>query len=275
MGNVATGLLVLAGAVVTIDAAVRVMTTVFGRTVGHRARSRRLLRKLAPNETGRYFESLLGVPTVERRCDERLHERIWADRLYFVQAFTESDDRVVVYSVTARSRGFRLHVPFPGGGSYWGNQQQPLSAVLGRSSFADVGADPSSTTGSLGAHRWWYSEVYAFGNPSNYQSLVLSINDGAETSGDVTALLDGIREAQSGWDESEPLVLQPSAVARLKACPNTYSVTAPHFDLHAVEAVGGLFGADMDAVRVLPVWDTDRSPRRFSRAFKLGRTRQS
>lgn len=88
MGNVATGLLIFAGAVVTIDAAVRVMSTVFGRTFGHRARSRRLLGKLAPNETGRYFESLLGVPTVERRRDDRMHERIWADRLYFVQAFT-------------------------------------------------------------------------------------------------------------------------------------------------------------------------------------------
>ena len=264
MGNVATGLLVLAGAAVTIDAAARVMSTVFGRTVGHRARSRRLLRKLAPNETGRYFESLLGVPTVERRRDDLLHERIWADHLYFVQAFTESDDRVVVYSVTARSRGFRLDVPFPGGGSYWGNQRQPLSAVLGKSSFADVGVDPSSTSGSLGARRWWYSEVYAFGNPSNYQSLILSINDGAERSGDVTALLDDIRDAQSGAQGSQPIVLRPSQLARGKACPNTYSVTAPHFGTHAVEAIEGLFGVDQDAVRVLPVWNTDRSPRPFS-----------
>lgn len=143
--------------------------------------------------------------------------------------------------------------------------------MLGRSSFADVGVEPRSTSGSLGARRWWYSETFSWGNPSNYQSLVLSINDGAETSGDVTALLDDIREAQSGVHDVQPLLLQPSSAARRDARPNTYAVTAPHFDLHAVESVDGLFGVDGDAVRVLPVTGTEKWRRKLSIKRRLGR----
>lgn len=253
MNQAVTALLVLAGALVTLDAAVRVTSTVFGRTVGHAWRAKQQFRQLGANETGRYFEAILGVPAVERDHG-KLHERVWADRLYFVQALTESDDRVVVYSITSRTQRFRIAVPFPGGGKYWSDQSAPLTATLGKSSFLDAGADPQRVSGSRGARRFWYSEVFGFGNPGHYQHLILSVNDAGFISDGSSDLISESPVVGGPETDLSAAVLPAMAGAREQARPNTYSVTAPHFDALSPEAHEGAFGVDLDTVRVLPVW---------------------
>ncbi len=253
MNQAMTAVLVIAGALVTLDAAVRVTSTVLGRTVGHGWRAKQLLRHLGANETGRYFEAILGVPAVESDLGE-LHERVWADRLYFVQALTDSDDRVVVYSVTSRTQRFRIAVPFPGGGRYWSDQRSPLTATLGKSSFLGAGVDPERVSGSRGARRFWYSEVFGFGNPGHYQHLILSVNDAGFISDGASDLISKLPILGGSETDQSVALLPELSGAREQARPNTYSVTAPHFDAFKTEAHEGAFGVDSDTVRVLPVW---------------------
>lgn len=247
----ATGTLVVAGAIVTLDAAVRLSATILGRTVGQRSSVKRSIRKLSANETGRFFESVLGIPQIERTL-AAYRERVWAHRLYFVQALTDGDDRVAIYSVVSRRPSFRLKVPIPGGGWHAAGQKRAATIILGRTHFADIPWRPERITAALGARRSWYAEVFYLGNPGHYQHLVLSINDAASATGDASGVISLMQPAGEWPDIStdDPGVHS----ARQRAAPNAYSVTAPLLGLADIEATHGLFGADQDEVRALPNW---------------------
>jgi hypothetical protein len=251
LSDLARVTLYVAGTAVTIDAAVRVSGTVFGKTLGSRWRTRRSIERLAANETGRFFESVLGVPTVERSHPRDLRERVWAGTYTFVQAFTDGDDRVLIYSVTTRSNRFKLRVPFPNGGKYWGTEGATVEATLGKTPLAIPGVAPIRISGSMGARRFWYSEVYGFGNPANYQEVVLTLNEAASLAGDPYGVIRAV-DPLSDWHRPLDPDDDELTEARRHAFPNTFSVAAPHFALSDVDATEGLFGVDGDTVRVLP-----------------------
>ena len=242
-----TAVLFVAGAVVTLDAGLRVGRSILGATIGRRWSAYARLRRLSALTTLEYFSSLLGPPAFSA-AGNGVDESIWVDRYYYVLAHsTHGDHRVYLYSVTSRARSFRPRVPFPGGGLYGSDQWKPYEARLCRTPFADVCDIAPKILGALGARRLWYSELYYFGNPGHYQTLVLSLSD----AGPREALSDlvGALQGQIGVSELEPG--HPDlARFRRHAPPNTYSVSGPLWNGDTTDL--GIFTADLDTVRVLP-----------------------
>ena len=49
--------------------------------------------------------------------------------------------------------------------------------MLGKSTFADSGDDPSETIASVGANWWGYSEIYPSASVTNFREFAVSLND--------------------------------------------------------------------------------------------------
>lgn len=112
-------------------------------------------------------------------------ERVWVDpAYYFVQAFTDADERVVMFSVTSKSPRFRPEVPFPNDGRYTADPPGHRGgATLHHTRFSGTGGSPTRIVADLAARRYGYVEVYWFGNPANYQAVALSVSDAAPSVG--------------------------------------------------------------------------------------------
>lgn len=244
------GVLLLAGAIVTVNSAIGVITAVTGRTVGRRWRAYGKLRLLAAHVDVEFFVSVLGPPVLKRRRED-VTERVWVDpAYYFVQAFADADDRVVLFSVTSNSLRFRPKVPFPNGGRYTAHPPgHRVGATLHRTKFAGTGGSPTRIVADLAARRHGYVEVYWFGNPANYQAVALSVSDAGPSVGD-GAPFDEINERRSnpaGVEFTEDELPR----FRNEKAPNTYTITAPHVMLDDYPPIASVFGADADDVRVL------------------------
>lgn len=240
-----TSLLVAAGAIVTLDAAIRIASTLLRRTLARKAEARRKLSRLAANVQLRYFSAVLGEPAIRQQWSDGIVENVYVDDLYYVQALSDIDGQVVAYCVTLRSEKFRLKVPFPNAGRYSSSSTQ-VKALLNASKFAAV-CEPTQIYKSVTARRFWYSETYYFGNPSNYQTVALGVNDSSPADLD----LDSLVRFSSPRAEPTTASLTSSEleVFRKVSAPNTYAIGAPHVVL-AEHFPSGCFGADLDAVRV-------------------------
>lgn len=247
-----TALLFVAGAIVTLDAGIRVARSALGGSLGRRLRAHRRLGKLGASVPLSYFESVLGAP-IYRSGGDRGSETIWVDRYFYVQAHAHSDERVFMYSVTSRLKSFKPRVPFPGGGVYYARQNKPFGLRLGKHPFAEAYEGPVSAVGCLGARRWWYSEVHYLANPGNYQSMILSLNQAAPVVGGMDDLFT-LMQDHDGWVDDAVRASPVFEAFRASCAPNTYSISGPmwHFDEEADGVTSGLFGADLDTVRVLP-----------------------
>ncbi len=241
--------LVVAGGIVTIDSAIRIVSTIGAKTVGRRRSALARLRRLATHVHVDYFNAVLGPPIFTRADDPNNVEQVWVDPYYFVQAFSNADGQVSIYSVTSRSPKFRPDVPFPNEGNYWGKASATpdVQAKLHVSTLASVGHTPVRIISDTGSRRAWYTEVYYFGNPSNYQSVALSVSDAAPSIGawHCKARLD--IEPATHKDYSSPTLTE----FRREAIPNTYTISGPLVHLEQSEALN-VFGADADDVRVFP-----------------------
>ena len=171
---------------------------------------------------------------------------VFIDRDYYVQTVTDTDQTVLAYSVTSRSRRFRpRYQPVNTPGLMWRwrwrvknrrRYPKPLRVKLCRTRFADLDPDdpadfsPPHFKIQLGAHNFSYSEFGYFGNPGNYQSFVWTASDAA-----LHSVPQGLGPArnQVGAEEwpdpeadSEAEWEQMPAVAKLRreAVITTYSV---------------------------------------------------
>jgi len=120
-------------------------------------------------------------------------ECVFIDPDYYVQTITDSDDTVLAFSVTTRSRRFRPTYELPFRPSYFERRRLerkcsyrwvPIIGVeLGRTQFADLDPDdpdqfaPPHFKISVGAHNWTYSELRYLGNPGYYLTVVLTASD--------------------------------------------------------------------------------------------------
>lgn len=246
-----TILIFIAGAIVTLDAASRIASSILGRSIASGLIARRRLRQLGANCQVDYFNTILGPPTVRQALESGAVEHIWIDRYYFAQAVVDAHGTITVYSVTTRRRWFRVEVPFPNDGRYTLGGAR-VQARLGKTAFDAVGAEPETLTADIGARRWWYTEVFYFGNPGNYQSVALSLNQaGHEVSSAWEELEAAIRGGQ-GQGAVQTLRAKDLPTFRRASKPNTYTVSAPHFPLAQRPASSAYFGVDVDTVRVLP-----------------------
>jgi hypothetical protein len=245
----------------------------YWRTIGRRRDRYARLSRLGIGAQLPFFSSVLGEPPAMQRTlvkddylvplvvgdpsfdpdDYQLKPEtreftisVFIDRDYYVQTVTDTDQTVLAYSVTSRSRRFRArYQPVNPRGLMWRwrwsvknrrRYPKPLSVKLCRTRFADLDPDdladfsPPHFKIQIGAHNFTYSEFRYFGNPGNYQSFVWTASDAALHS--VPQGL-GLARNQVGAEEwpdpeaiSEPEWEQMPAVAKLRreAVITTYSV---------------------------------------------------
>jgi len=113
------------------------------------------------------FTRLLG-PVVVKNPRDSYTESLWVKKLFYVQAFTTSTDKVIAYSITTRSAAF--HPTF----SICASNSPPVT--LGRTTFSQLG-QPRAVYADEGVHFGeFYSEFYGGIGMCSGRHYVLSSN---------------------------------------------------------------------------------------------------
>ena len=235
----------------------------FGRRLLHRFRSTdvdgldeptRAVRRLAAGVQLTYFKECLGDPAF-RTEGEAFDEHIFVHDAFYVQAITDRNGTVTLYSVTTRAEDFRPVLGIRQG-------TPTLQVTLGRDTFAAVGTAPGSRGGYAGARRFHYWESHYLGNPGLYQTYIVSVNDAGYigAGGNFVAAVRALSVLES--EEELPAAAEEGARELLdrfaaETVVNTYSVASPQFPL---ELQGMRFGPNKDQVRVLDVADGPSAP---------------
>jgi hypothetical protein len=130
----------------------------------------------------------LGIVSL-RKINVTLWESLYIDRDYVVQTIhNDVDNAVLAYSVTSRSKRFKLHYEpswrptFLEQAKYalrFRKRYRPLFSVrLGKTRLSAIEDPPTKVWAYLGNHNWSYSEAHYYGNPGYYQTFVLTSSNG-------------------------------------------------------------------------------------------------
>ena len=299
MSGWAQGAVWAAGAILTLDALLRLFGGLWRRTGGRWRHARAQLARLAANADIGYFDEVLGAPFLKRQhvllagsprlaVDQHsvagVREYIYVGLGFYVQAVTEGNDRVIAYTVTMRNARLKAKVPVPNLGIFT-SDGEPVELELGSSRFADVPWTAGDVYADVGAHNFAYRESYYLANPGNYQSLVLSWNDAgvgrfvsdldivtrlARDLDDNRARLRSTSSRETTEDYAPEIIeaflgSEAGKAIRAELEINSYTLTAPHVQ---VDPSLPIYGVDVNDVRVL-----DRPSRKAIREFRHERKR--
>ena len=212
-----------------------------------------------------YFESLLGQPvfvnayanTFNKENPSDYREYIFVDDLFYVQAVTDASSKVLIFSVTTRSKDFHPTLSL---GPYSANEEQHFLVELGKTHFENAfDSSPEKVLSYMGANRFSYAEYYYFGNPGNYQTYILGYNQAGYLGSSVDKLVDvpwifdedlpetKPDEASTGKYDSRVIAFRRAATV------NTYAVTSPFLDNFNGSGILKNFfpGPDYGQVRIL------------------------
>ena len=202
-----------------------------------------------------YFRDVLGTPMfVSKSTDGRFTQSLFQGRQYWVQAVTDALGSVDVMAVSSCDLDFRPRFEEPVGGI-----QDPSGAthpllnpiVLNETHLDQVGAEPPSKLhywfSGATANSYFYDE-YSFGNPGNYKTYFVGIDDACPPvpAPDVLQRLVGTDYRDKDFDAGDDAVNK----FRASAIANTYSETGPFADPDAVTAFQ--IGADRILTRTAP-----------------------
>jgi hypothetical protein len=213
-------------------------------TFGRRQAWYQRLNRLSAGVQLKYFTQQLGLSTVFRQ-EHSIHPLVthtFVHRWFYVLALCDRVETVLLYAVTTRDSKFKP--------SIWPHKLHPRS-------------NPRPRNPRLG---FGYVESYNFGNPGNYQTYLVGLNDaGASPKEALNKLLKampnyhvslgvfpelgvGGKNTFSSLDE----YLDDADVQefRSSAAPNTYGITAPHFGPGS-EGFPRWLGVDYGLVRTL------------------------
>lgn len=158
-----------------------------------------------------------------------LVEYIFGNQYYYVQAITNSNNRVIAYSITTLDKDFNpsfevLKDAFQADTKDTSNLEKAKSLafniILGKSKFSEIPERPENIIGYLGARRILYKEEYYFGNPGKYQSYFMGVNDSGYLDFD-NSDLSFFNEDRILFDDEGVRYFRENSVI------NTFSLTAP------------------------------------------------
>lgn len=251
---------------------------------GRRSRLFKELAKLAPGIQIGYVTEVLGEPAFKNLVGQYT-EYIYAKPDCYVQVLADDSDSIVLFAVTAGSEHF--HIPTWVSHARWSPRPQVADARLGKFTFNEVaGVDNArqGMSGWLGARRFNYLEVFYFGNPGNYLTYLLGVNDagwvwrkdllrrmkdgfGDYMLGIGTMALpetEGGEEVMDGpdWEDTRSSIAswlqRPETVEWREIHPNTFAVAGPNFNVGEQARKGQLpVGPNADQVRLLPSTESE------------------
>lgn len=178
----------------------------------------KILRRLSTQVQIDYFNRLLGSPLyINWSQDSTLKEYIYVDMSYYVQAITDTHDKVLAYAVTSRSMNFTPSLQVPNSGA----------VKMNHTSFKEIRSQlqqPQVCYLFLGnTAPTYYFEQYYLGNASLYQTYLFGVNDAGELKLDLPLIDEG------EYNLSERNTISCDAISERaleKSTPNTYMVSS-------------------------------------------------
>jgi hypothetical protein len=209
------------------------------------------LQEVAALTTGvqlRKFVELLGEPDRRREVlssefkPSGHNEAIWEKPFYVLQAVTNSQDTVVLYTVTTMDRNFHPEIPYR-----IGNNGSSLR--LGLSKFSNIEPDFDGLDATYPANaRYFYTEAYGKGYTFQHRTLLLTQSWDAtgiapfDSSPDDSLFLD-FNLVSLTCSNFEPCHTLPAnkaaALRRLRAALaiSGFTITEPDFDTESINVV--------------------------------------
>lgn len=193
-----------------------------------------------------YFEGLLGKPIfVNKNQNKKTIEHIFVKNNFFVQAITDSDNKVLSFAVTTRNNYFK--------------PKNKEGIILGESTLASAakqgGPGPNKCYSFLSGATApsFYFEQYYFGNPENYQNYFYGYNEEGyfdKSNRDSFPTLEEYLDANTF--EIDCTKISPNL--RDKFVINTFMVVAPFVEFKDLEIdfQDRYFGVNPIQVRLLP-----------------------
>jgi hypothetical protein len=206
----------------------------------------RTLARLRAGMTLAYFEEALGTPWfVTKSGDGAFIEHLFRGRDFWVQTVSDATGTVGRMAVTSCDPGFK-----PAFSGVPNSSPAIAGVVLNETHFDQTGAAPNKVhyfTSGATANSYYYDEYY-FGNPGNYKTYYVGINDACpfDAPADLFVLNSNYRDAQ--FSSSDTLVSQ----FRAAAIANTYAETAVFVDQAEFDAFP--IGASRILTRTAPPW---------------------
>lgn len=192
-----------------------------------------------------HFRDVLGTPlfVTESRSGAPYTQYLFRRPGFWVQSIADTSGSVQFMAVTACDADF--HPEFRGiEGSF-----PALSVIrLGETALADTGAEPDTIRylGMTNTGNRYFIDEYYFGNPGNYKTYYVGINDACPF--EVPDSAFSLPSEYNGvpYDPADTLI----ADLRANAIANTYAETAVFFDEAALESF--YIGPDRILTRTAP-----------------------
>ncbi len=207
------------------------------------------LEEVAALSTGvqlRKFVELLGEPDRKREVlnsefePSDHNEAIWERPSYVLQAVTNAQDTVVLYTVTTMDADFHPEIPFR-----IGKNRSPIR--LGLNKFADIEASFTWLDAVYPANaRYYYSEGYGGGAALQHRTMVLTQSWDAtgiepfDSSSGERSVFDDFNLVSRTCEKFQPCHTLPpreaAALQRLRAAlvVSGFTITEPNFDLRSI-----------------------------------------
>ena len=231
-----------------IDGGAR-LKEIYTDTLGDNSANYAKIQSLATGTQIDYFSAVLGAPAFKNHEQTNYFEYVFVHPKYYVQAITDTENNVLLYSVTTRVSGFN---PTFGIGGIDSRSGKEFTVVLGKTKFDQLPFNPKKLEGDQGARRSYYREKYYFGNLGFYQNYDFAYSDSGYPQCEEVVPYDIIPKEESvyGIDMGK---LPPELKRFRSVCViNTFSVSS--FAADPKDDVDNQIydiGADYDQVRVL------------------------
>ncbi len=190
-----------------------------------------------------YFTEMIDFRPAFKNQYDNYQEYIYVHELFYIQAITDQNNKVLMYSVTTRDYSFNPKLVL----DEMSQDNKKFVVILGQSTFGDVEDYlPESISAGYGARRAWYHEKYYFGNPGLYQNYIIAYNDaGVGSIEDFTILsFDTLDQ----YNRTEASISPDIKKIRNHIIVNTYSI-GNQLGIDGFSAFQ--FGPDLDQVRLL------------------------
>ena len=193
-----------------------------------------ILKKLSVEVQISYFDKYLGTPVYVDHLADGVKEFIYVDPEFYVQAVTDSHDKVLSYAIVSRSKNFNPTF----------EMESLFRVSLNKTPFSEWITDkffelPQSCFRFLGANDpFYYFEQNYFGRPGEYLSYMVGVNNVARFDGIPGTTDDPEGLGQMDWIDCG--IVEQTGRERLT--PNTFTVLGRDIEKDLKQRSGVFFG---------------------------------
>lgn len=249
-------LVVFLSSIITITNGFGILIQKYNSTLGYKQDQYNKLSKLRTNVDINLYIEDFGKPTrIVSARDLDYKTYIFNNKYYYLYAVTNSDGAVFIFGVTTKTADFQPTFIVPNGQGKITLNKTSLYELSPEVIKINYKSAKSPSDNFCYGYRWTkrfgYYETHYLGNPGNYQTVIVGINDAGHIQNSqkfIDTLLSINYEGDNGID-----CTKITENVRKEAIINTYRLTRPFFNSPyiASKSAGLLVGVDLDEQRVM------------------------